>query len=86
MRMFGNSGIWELFVPRAAEFDKYKFRIKDRNGKTVDKSDPFGFYSEIRPMKASIVYDLGVYHWKDSEWLKKEKKATYIIHHSIYMK
>ncbi len=75
MRMLGNSGIWELFVPEAAEFDKYKFRIKDRNGKTVDKSDPFGFYSEIRPMKASIVYDLGVYHWKDSEWLEKREKS-----------
>lgn len=69
MRMLGNSGIWELFIPGVSEYERYKFRIKDKNNNIVDKTDPYGFYTEVRPMKASIVYDLGIYHWKDQKWI-----------------
>lgn len=75
MRMLGNSGIWEIFIPGAAEFDRYKFRVKDMHGHTVDKSDPYGFHMETRPQNASIVYDLGVYHWKDKKWLEQREKS-----------
>ena len=73
MRILGNSGIWELFIPGVVEFDRYKFRIKDNNNNVVDKSDPYGFHMETRPHNASIVYDLGVYHWKDSKWIEQRK-------------
>ena len=75
MRMLGNSGIWEIFIPGAAEFDRYKFRIKDRNNNVTDKSDPYGFYMEKRPQNASIVYDLGVYRWKDAKWIKQRETS-----------
>ena len=75
MRMLGNSGIWELFIPGAAEYERYKFRIKDRNNNVVDKTDPYGFYTEIRPMKASVIYDLGVYHWNDDQWIENRSAA-----------
>lgn len=75
MRMLGNSGIWEIFIPGAAEFDRYKFRIKDRNNNVTDKSDPYGFYMEKRPQNASIVYDLGVYRWKDGKWIKQRETS-----------
>ncbi|MEA4971699.1 MAG: 1,4-alpha-glucan branching protein GlgB [Candidatus Metalachnospira sp.] len=75
MRMLGNSGIWELFIPGTAEYDRYKFRIKDRNNNVVDKTDPYGFYTEVRPMKASVVYDLGVYHWEDEKWIENRENT-----------
>lgn len=28
MRMLGNSGIWEIFIPGLGEFEKYKFHVK----------------------------------------------------------
>ena len=74
MRVLGNSGIWEIFVPGVVEFDRYKFRIKDNNNNVVDKSDPYGFHMETRPQNASIVYDLGVYHWKDEKWIKEREE------------
>lgn len=74
MRILGNSGIWEIFVPGVVEFDRYKFRIKDNNNNVVDKSDPYGFHMETRPQNASIVYDLGVYHWKDEKWIKQREE------------
>ncbi|MCD8037352.1 MAG: 1,4-alpha-glucan branching protein GlgB [Clostridiales bacterium] len=85
MRILGNSGIWEIFIPGAVEYDRYKFRVKDSSGKTVDKSDPYGFYMEKRPQNASIVYDLGVYHWNDAKWIKhREKSDSYREAMNIY--
>lgn len=75
MRVLGNSGIWEIFIPGAAEFDRYKFRVKDRNNNVTDKSDPYGFYMETRPQNASIVYDLSVYHWKDEKWISQRETS-----------
>lgn len=73
MRMLGNSGIWELFIPGIGEYERYKFRIKDRYNNVVDKTDPYGFYTEVRPMKASVVYDLGVFHWNDEKWIENRE-------------
>lgn len=85
MRMLGNSGIWELFIPGIGEYERYKFRIKDRNNKVVDKTDPYGFYTEVRPMKASIIYDLGVYHWKDEKWIEyRESSDVYRSPMNVY--
>ena len=74
MRMLGNSGIWEIFIPNVSEFDKYKFRVKDNDFNVVDKSDPYGLYMEMRPQSASVVYDLGVYRWRDGKWLKSREE------------
>lgn len=69
MRLLGESGIWEIFIPQVCCGDKYKFRIKDTNGNAVDKSDPYGTYTELRPNTASIVNDIHSYQWDDEEWL-----------------
>ena len=39
---------------------------------TVDKTDPYGFYNEVPPRTASIVWDLG-YEWNDAEWMRKRR-------------
>lgn len=68
------SGIWEGFIPGIGKGALYKFHIvsKYRNY-TVDKGDPFGFYWEISPLTASVVWDLD-YEWKDGEWMKNRNK------------
>jgi len=65
------SGIWEIFVPGLKEGARYKFEIRSHNqGYRAQKSDPYGYYAELRPQTASIVYDIDRYQWNDSEWLE----------------
>jgi len=71
MRFHHASGIWDLFIPGLAEATLYKYEIKTRQfDYTVVKSDPVGFYAEVRPQTASIVWDLDKYSWQDAEWLE----------------
>ncbi len=66
----GDSGVWEIFVPGLAADARYKFEVRSHNrGYRAQKSDPYGFYAELRPQTASIVYDLDEYHWNDSDWM-----------------
>ena len=59
MRVRGN-GFWEIFVPHAKAGDKYKFEILGAHGALLPlKSDPVGFFAEVRPATASIVVDAG---------------------------
>jgi 1,4-alpha-glucan branching enzyme len=65
----GQSGIWETFVPGVGHGTHYKYHIASRlNGYEVDKADPFGFYHEVPPQTASIVWNLD-YPWQDQEWM-----------------
>lgn len=73
MRRLGDSGIFELFVPGLEEGEIYKYEIKIKGDLTVLKSDPYGFYGEMRPNTASIVYDLDKYQWNDAHWMAKRK-------------
>ncbi len=74
MRELGNSGVWELFLPGISEKELYKFRIMGRNGEELFKTDPYGFYFEIPPKSASIVWDSNKYTWQDGEWIKKRRE------------
>lgn len=59
MRSRGGSGIWELFVPHAAEGDRYKFEIVDAQGRLLpQKCDPFARAAQLRPETASRVATL----------------------------
>ena len=70
MRWRPAGGIWELFIPGLGQGEKYKFDIKSQfNDYTVQKADPFSFYSELRPRTGSIVYEIDGYQWEDQEWL-----------------
>ncbi|MBU1636173.1 1,4-alpha-glucan branching protein GlgB [bacterium] len=66
----GSSGIWEGFVPDISEKTIYKYQIRSRyNGYSVQKADPFAFYSEVPPKTASIVWN-HTHEWKDADWMK----------------
>lgn len=53
------SGIWEVFIPKVGHGDFYKFIIRNaQTGEVLEKFDPFAFFNEIPPKRASIVWDL----------------------------
>ncbi len=65
-----NSGIWEIFVPGLEEGNRYKYEIRSHNrGFRAEKSDPYGFYAELRPKTASIVWNIDSYEWHDADWM-----------------
>jgi 1,4-alpha-glucan branching enzyme len=70
MRSRPGTGVWELFIPGLSEGERYKYEIKSRfQAYLVQKSDPFAFYSELRPNSASVVHDIEKYQWGDGEWM-----------------
>ncbi len=70
MRFRHDSGIWDLFIPNIAGGILYKFEIKTKYmDYTVLKSDPVGYFSEVRPKTASIVWDLDNYEWQDDDYM-----------------
>jgi 1,4-alpha-glucan branching enzyme len=80
MKIIGDSGIWELFVPDLGEGEKYKFDIASRvGGYRVQKSDPYGFFSEQRPNTASMVVDLDHYTWRDQAWMEARTERKHLV-------
>jgi 1,4-alpha-glucan branching enzyme len=75
MRVMGSSGIWELFVPNLGQGETYKYEIKDHDGNMMLKSDPYGFFHEVRPKTASIVYDINKYEWNDADWMEQRRNS-----------
>lgn len=85
MRSLGASGIWELFLPHLAQEEIYKFQIKSQQGDTLEKSDPFQFYGELRPKSGSVVRSINNYTWHDSLWQETRRTtAPYDLPLSIY--
>lgn len=63
------NGVFSLFIKNIGEGSLYKYAIIDSNESIVYKSDPYAFYSEVRPNSASIVYDVEGYDFLDKQWL-----------------
>ena len=86
MRFHPNNGIWELFIPGIGEGTLYKYEIKTHyQDYMVKKADPVGFFSELRPKNASIVWNVDKYEWHDKQWMEtrsQKQKADAPI--SIY--
>ena len=61
-----DSGIWEMFAPWVGLGAVYKLEIVGRDG-TVQplKSDPFGFFAQMRPDNASVVTSTDPFEWHD---------------------
>ena len=66
-----DGGIWECLLTDKTFWvgSKYKYKVV-RNGNAVYKTDPYGYYTEVRPDNASIFYELDGYNWKDAAWLR----------------
>ncbi|MBU0485573.1 MAG: 1,4-alpha-glucan branching protein GlgB [Proteobacteria bacterium] len=85
MRILDKSGIWELFIPGIEHGDSYKYEIRTSTMAILEKTDPYQFFSELRPKTASIVWNIDDYKWNDAEWIKSRgQKAPYDNAMSIY--
>ncbi len=76
MRQLGASGVWEIFIPGLGEGALYKYEVHDAAGHLRLKSDPFGFFHEVPPKNASIVWNTTRFEWTDQEWMKQRKEAS----------
>jgi 1,4-alpha-glucan branching enzyme len=74
MRLLGASGVWEIFIPGAGQGAHYKFEIRDAHGKIKLNTDPFGFFFEVAPKQAAIVWETRKFKWNDAAWLKKRRE------------
>ncbi|MBW2734569.1 MAG: 1,4-alpha-glucan branching protein GlgB [Deltaproteobacteria bacterium] len=77
MRVMGNSGIWEIFIPGILVGGIYKFELKLKDGTLRLKTDPVAFEMELRPKSASVVRGLGDYEWSDVAWMQRRKEADH---------
>ena len=79
MRMLGESGIWEIFIPELTQGTLYKFEVQSRFGHHLaQKADPYGFASELRPKSASMVWDIHRYEWNDTAWLSAREAREWL--------
>jgi 1,4-alpha-glucan branching enzyme len=77
MRLLGESGIREIFIPDLCEGELYKYEIRAKNGDVFIKTDPYAFHTEVSPDTSGIVYELkGKHEWCDSEWMEKRSKTS----------
>ena len=75
MRLLGASGVWEIFIPGVGVGAHYKFEIRDAHGKIKLNTDPCGFFFEVPPKNAAIVWDTRQFQWNDKAWLKRRRNA-----------
>lgn len=79
MRVLGNSGVWELFIPGLDAGCLYKFEILNRQSQEIlIKTDPYAQQYEHRPKTASIVVKEGAYQWQDAKWMTYRKTRDWL--------
>ena len=72
-----SDGLWETEITDSIQlYTNYKYCIKTYNGRTILKSDPYGYHMETRPGTATKFYDINCYSWSDDEWMKERKKTS----------
>ena len=75
MEKVGNSGVWQCYIPHIPEESLYKYQIRSKDNQEFLKTDPYGFYDELRPNTASKTYDISNFNWDDGEWLRRRETA-----------
>jgi len=78
MRLRGNSGVWELFLPELAVGELYKIEIRTADGKVHLKSDPYAREFEYSSGTANRVTAPSRFAWSDSDWLEKRQHADWL--------
>jgi 1,4-alpha-glucan branching enzyme len=76
LRLLGASGVWEIFIPGVGVGAHYKFEIRDAHGRISLKTDPCGFFFEVPPKNAAIVWDTRQFEWNDEAWLKRRRERN----------
>ena len=68
-----NEGIWEVEIKKIKKGNLYKYQIETSWGEKILKSDPYAFYSELRPQTASIINGKPKFRWSDKKWLNNRE-------------
>jgi 1,4-alpha-glucan branching enzyme len=76
MRSLGESGVWEIFIPKLGAGELYKYEIKPPGGPPFLKADPYASYAEVPPNTSSIVYH-STYQFGDSKWMEKRASSEH---------
>ncbi len=77
MKKCATGGLWERFIPHVELGTRYKYRVTDANGKSIDKCDPVGFAAEMPPDTANIIVDLNQYSWRDHQWMNQRQTKNW---------
>ena len=75
MRSLGASGVWELFIPDAAEGQAYKYEIQYQDGSWHQKADPMARRTEKPPLTASVITKAR-FKWDDDKWITKRETTN----------
>src|SRR5436309_10194510 len=78
MRLLGNSGVWEIFIPGLQEGLLYKYEIVPRRGAMRLKTDPYGAYFEGPPNNASIIWNVSHHEWRDQAWMERRARTDWL--------
>ena len=62
------SGVWEGFVPGAAQGHGYRFAVMTSDGEVVEHADPMATHTETPPANASKLWRTE-YTWEDDAWM-----------------
>lgn len=79
MRLRHHGGIWEMFIPRVADGELYKFELVDRHGHALpQRADPLARETEPPPRTASVVPLPLPFRWTDGDWMegRAERQAA----------
>ena len=90
MRVRYPAGVWELFVPRLAPGESYKYDIIGPDGVRLPlKADPVARQTEPPPATASVVADPHPYRWHDAAWMatrgERQSTAAPVSIHEVHL-
>jgi 1,4-alpha-glucan branching enzyme len=72
MRLLGESGVWELFIPGVGEGTRYKYEIRGSDDQVRSKADPMAQATEEPPATGSVV-TRSQYEWDDDAWMERRR-------------
>ena len=78
MRLRGNSGIWEIFIPGLSVGELYKIEIRTSSGEVHLKSDPYAREFEYASGTANRVTAETSFVWTDNDWLAKRTESDWL--------
>ncbi len=72
------NGIFEVEYDSPVTLEKkaYKFRITTKDGRKINKGDPYAKFSRGVDDGASLIYTHSRFVWNDDKWLKHRKKTV----------
>ena len=77
------AGVWGIVIPEAKAGQYYKYNIQGRDEEWQEHSDPYAFYSELRPGTASVLYDISYFNFDDDAYVAA-RSQRYDLPMNIY--